>query len=472
MTVAAGRARGALIALVVAAASCGPGAGTPAGRSPDVTVPAARPGAATAASAGQFSGQSAEVQSCLRRALGDAFAAVAVRRRPPDAREGAAMAPCFGQPGGQSGPSGAAPLASGTACPDLQQLLARIEFDVPPWETVRCNVAGLTRSPPAFMKQVVSDPDGVFPIGQGRHVRYLELWDRLAATYAVNVSPMVAGGALPPYTDADRRPLVWPLKEADHDRLVRANVLFLTSEKRKGRPVYWSNHHPPTTRWPQFGSAAEFETWVRGVHLPQVKREAVGAELVKAEYFDAFPTELDHFFYPTLQPTLSQLPDAELIPLAQRWADAVRDVARQEFKGRLVCRLGAQVVGQHVRPGWQKLSCAGYDEMAMTVFTKCDVAQTRAYLRDQLAFFVSMAVRDRIPWSVGELDVLPVYVKACGNDFDTLEPALHREIFAQLSAQQPPPVGVSITIPALRLSAGRVGTDALNEALNSYLRAH
>lgn len=454
-----------------------------------------------------------EVLVCAEGALGQAeVAAIAAGQRRPSSEEEAVLGSCFERPrSGETSPAGT-PTETGTeaetrtdfgaeyglrpeqsdtrrggrpggqadqgrgACPDLDPLVLKLDQFIPDWLALKCNAASLARRPlPAFRSRVVTDPDGVWP-GEldGLPARYVPLWDSLSAGFAMNTSPVWHNG-MPPYATASGQPLRFPIDVYHpqefleiHDRAMRVISALLIREKQKGRLTFFSFGGPPCCLAPVFQTADEFRAWVRDVHLPRVRLEAQAAEVAKVDYYSPFPLETEMFLHRNLQPHLAALPPNELLRLAQEWIDQMREAIRPIYAGRLIGS-AYHTVGEDP-DFWANLSFAGYDELATTFMVACDVPTTRKKLERQLGRFVAMAARDKIPWSLGEMDVFRRYIETCQTNFDQVELDLYREVFRVLQSQPTPPAGLHITMAAEYLpNSPRLA--GLQQVVNEYFRA-
>lgn len=425
-----------------------------------------------------------ERQACLRAVLGDAADVVLAQERPPTAEERGAMGACFArreasppQQAASASPSVMArPDASSQAfCPSLDSLIARVEDDVPSWEQLACFTSGLARVPTTFRTRMVLDPDTVIPLQDGPRW-LLSIWDRMRQQFAVNTSAVDKVG-LPPHTDLERNRIQYPMEThyadagaALFDRSMRGAALFFLREKQAGRALYFSNNPPPWGVAPVFNTPDEFRTWVRDVHVPRKIMEAKTAELVQAEYYDPFQTEVEQFFAKSNQPVLAALRDTEVLQLGQEWVDQTKLAVRPLYSGRLLGR-ATHRVGLY-SDAWSRLSFAGFDELAITLFVDCDVPTTLAYHQRQLTRFVGMAERDGIPWSVSELDVFRRYIETCGPNFEAIEADLYRAIFKLLHSQRTQPAGLHITLEKEYVAGQETRLEALRSVVNEYLRAH
>lgn len=335
-------------------------------------------------------------------------------------------------------------------CPSIELLIDRLEGTDPSWDDIECNAQDLRRLPiPVFAKRVVADPNGVFDTHNNLSLLYSALWDKFAKEYSENLSSAV-GHVLPPYADENRKTLSYPLSIHDHERVIKGRSVVFMAEKKKGRVIFFSNNPPPAKVAPLFKNLDEFEKWKSNTYVPQKTLEAKTAELIKAEYYDPFLVEAEVFFNKIDQPILGNLPDKELLTIAQDFVNDTRDAVRPYFKGRLIGR--SYVKYEYAGDFWKNLSFKGFDEIMFTLVPTCDLASARSYITRQLSNYTFMAKRDNLPWTIGEFDVLEEHFKACGSNFEQLEEPLYQEMVAQIDRQTPGISGVHITLMASRIS--------------------
>lgn len=356
-------------------------------------------------------------------------------------------------------------------CPKFDYLLSQIEYYTPTWDEVGCFTNGLERKPiPSFAKRVLADPDGAFDTRANLGQLYQQLWSTLSANIDMNVTP-VEKAPLPPYTDESRQPLTYPLSGKDHDRAMRVAALVLINEKKTGKLAFLRNVSPPFAIAPVFKTPAEFKDWNKNIFLPTKVVEAKTAEFIKAEYYEPFPTEAEMFFNKTAQPGLNKLPPKELLALAQDWINDIRDTVKPLFKGRLMAHSAA--VRYHVLGDvWKDVSFKGYDELEFTLIPECDLTTTANYFKSNLTEYPKLAAKDNLPWSIGEVDILPTHYKLCDTNFDQIELDLYKELFRQLDAMSSKTVGLHINIPKSRLNPDSVQSKRLWAFIDQYFKTH
>jgi len=410
---------------------------------------------------GSSGSPAAAPDACLRTALGKrAYAEIFVQRsRSAAAAEKRKIAACYGQ-SGESGttrsgrPSTTTP-STGTGCPSVSSLLARItgqDLRIPSSAELSCNAKRVKRlAPAAFaagtgLDMELEDRSDYASWGRSRQAaaRVIALRDALPGLgFPADLSPQTQNH-LPPWLDSRGQLIQHPFPLAPLDQAARVYATIVLREKASGRRVLFNIPSAPVQ--PLFPKTLdEYRAWLTSYWVPRVTALAKTAELVKAEYFDPFTPEADIFFNHEIFRSLS---NAERLALAQQFVDETRQAAVPYYKGILVGRQGWQfhdVDPAAVQGFWgggfmRDLSFKGYGLLGVTLlpvrYVNCTVEYARAYLRAQLPKVVAMAARDRIPWGVLELDVFTfgrvAQYTSCGADPAQVWKPIYEELGAQL----------------------------------------
>lgn len=380
------------------------------------------------------------------------------------------------------GPGSAPPAATtdpAAVRAELAAAVANLERVRPGWDQLRAWAAGMTRLPlPAFRKALNVLP-GKFG-GRGytvvSHVNY---WAEVAATYPVNMSPAASAGPIsPPWVDADGRLLTYPFAGPALDEKLRAIATVLLEQKARGLPVVFGLQVRITPEL-AFTDHAAFDDWVATRYLPMVIEMAAAAEIVKAEFLDPFPCEVEAFLNRFNQPRLD-VGTPVLVAAANRWLDRTREAIRPSgaaplFTGRLVGRSYANYeaggyadgAGGQTADGsfWTGVRFAGYDELHFTISSN----SSPTYIDTQLRNYQTVA--GARPWAISEVWLSSRPFAANGAPAPHPEADYLTRLFATVDAltgNRPLGIGVDINPED---DAGTLDPAAL-AVVTAYFRAH
>lgn len=381
-----------------------------------------------------------------------------------------------GYPGQTGGPSQGGYPYVGPPALNFDQMVDRLEYDVPTWEQLSAFFKDLKRLPcPKFEIRGGTALSAAGSMGEDLNgvegSTKIVINSRRQASQKLPINISAANGVtLPPYLDENWKPITsYPLSATMYDKHLRVMAVAYLVEKRAGMPVSFHDLWPPLkyASWPVAKTVDEFWKWNREVYLPMKIKEAQTAELLKAEYYVPFPIEAERFFSEALQPYLGKLPEAELFKLTQEWIDSVADAVRPYFKGRLTAQ--AYTYYDALGDSMSELSFKKYDQLGFTIFPPGgDLEACKAYFRKQLGNYSKIIKKSGIPWGVVEIDLYDSYFQQYGVKLtDDFLAALYQELFNQLDAMDPQPI--SFVAGERELGGNAPKT---KEVMMSYLNKH
>jgi hypothetical protein len=286
--------------------------------------------------------------------------------------------------------------------------------------------------------------------------QHTDYWDEVARAYPVNMSTAANAGPIsPPYVGSSGSTITYPYTGTDLDEKLRAQCTLLLCEKARNRPVIFGIQTQTSSILPKFTSHSEFSTWVTDKHLPLVEEMAKASEIIKAEFLDPYPGEVEIVLNRIQQPGLDT-GTSTLVSTANNWISRVKEKIRPTggtslFSGRLVGRSAPQFESGGYNDGnggttsdgsfWASISYAGYDEIHFALTSNCSTT----YFDTQLTNFKALA--GSIPWYIAELWMYSAGWTACGGASANAKDTYLTQLFTKMDAiTGNKPLGVGIDI--------------------------
>jgi hypothetical protein len=251
---------------------------------------------------------------------------------------------------------------------------------------------------------------------------------------------------------------------------MRNHAIAILKEKQSGMPVEFVHFYPPDEYGgydrAEFASVEDFWAWTRVVFIPEMVQEAQAAERLHVETYTPLPVEAE-LFMTRQEGLVAALTADELVALANGWVAEVRDAVRPHFSGTLLAHSYARYEGS--ADPWRNMSFAGWDELGFSFFPECDAEATTRYMAAQLDGYHDVWLNSgRIPWGVGEVDLLPrVFEDLCGNRLDDVEAGVYQAVFDALDDAP-----MDAPLSAMRIASEYVRSPAGWAVIDAYFEAH
>ena len=326
------------------------------------------------------------------------------------------------------------------------------------WDQINCFTADLVRlDSPQFYKMAHSgDTVPGTPNTQPAPtvLEWIEHWDDIYTSYGANISPALMS-PVPPWVQENGEEFEYPLSEEILDQKLRSASLIYINEKLKGRRIRFVQFYPPSVdiQTGNFDDEESFRAFFTNRIVPEKVIEATLAELIKAEYYNPFPLEIE-IFVKNLNFSGS-LTTSQQIQLAQDIINELHAAVSPIFNGELE----VPSVGRYTSfdDEWAVLDFSAYDLLAFGIFPECNLTITQDYLNLQITNFEAIVERDNIPWIFSEVFInSDLYtLEGCDQDFSAIEADILNAVVTTMESAYTPPVGAGFDQYLIETEAAR-----------------
>jgi hypothetical protein len=312
------------------------------------------------------------------------------------------------------------------------------------WDDISCFTTDLVRlDSPEFYKMAHSgDTVPGTPDTQPAPtvLEWIDHWDDIYTSYGSNISPALMS-PVPPWVDESGEEFEYPLSAELLDQKLRSASLIYINEKLKGRRIRFVQFYPPSAdaQTGNFDDLESFHEFFTNRYVTEKVTEATIAELVKAEYYNPFPLEIE-IFVKNLNFSGS-LTTSQQIQLAQDIIDELYVAVSPIYNGDIE----VPSVGRYtsVDDEWSVLDFSNYDLLAFGLFPECNLAITQDYLDIQIANFEAIVERDQVPWIFSEIFINPELftIEGCDQDFSAIEVNILNAVVTTMESTANDPIG-------------------------------
>ncbi len=330
----------------------------------------------------------------------------------------------------------------------IEAIMYNLDKYIPTWKQLERFTKDAKRLPiPNYITRALAGPvDWGADINIQKTINY---FDEVHDFYNDDFSG-VSYQLLPPYVDGEgsyAKELIFPISGDILDKKLRAATTAYLREKSLNRPNSFVNFYPPSQETPLFMSESEFLKWIDEDFIPEKIAEAKAAELMKAEYFIAWPLEFELFIKSLggmyADGFLSNYSNEQILAFAQVVKNKIRDAVKENFHGKLIAHSYWNYCAQDSL--WDRFDYKGFDEIYFAFFPQMSVEYTAYYTETQLRHYTKVIKNSgSIPWLASEITVYKKHFP--GKDMSKIEKEIYKTMFDKLEKASIPPMGLAVGV--------------------------